>query len=156
MNHLDTNDRKLLALLQRDGKLGARELAELLNLSASPCWRRVKRLESEGVIDRYVAVLNAKTLGLHAIAYVHVSLIDHTEKTIDAFDRFVQQHEQVVECSSITGDSDYMLKVMAPDAEGLESFIMKHLLSLGLVRSSMTNFVLRQTKHSTALPLDFA
>lgn len=156
MTKLDRNDRKILALLQDDGKLGARELADHLNLSPSPCWRRVKRLEDAQVIDRYVAVLNAKPLGLHAIAYVHVSLIDHTEKTISEFGRFVQEHEQVVECSSITGESDYMLKVMAPDAEGLETFMMKRLLALGLVRSSMTNFVLRQTKSSTRLPLEFA
>jgi len=156
VDDLDRNDRKILALLQANGKIGARELAENLNLSASPCWRRVKRLEELGVIDRYVAVLDPKPLGLHAVAYVHVSLIDHTERTIDAFDRFVQEHEQVVECSSITGDSDYVLKVVAADAEGLESFLMKRLLALGLVRSSTTNFVLRRTKASTALPLDIA
>ena len=156
MDSLDGNDRKILALLQANGKLGARELAERLNLSASPCWRRVKRLEERGVIERYVALLNARALGLNAIAHVHVSLVDHTERTIAAFDRFVQDSEQVVECSSITGDADYVLKVVAADAEGLETFIMKRLLALGLVRSSTTNFVLRQTKHGTALPLDTA
>ena len=156
VDELDGNDRKILALLQANGKLGARELAERLSLSASPCWRRVKRLEALGVIDRYVAVLDPRSLGLHAVAHVHVSLVDHAEKTIEDFDRFVQRHEQVIECSSITGDADYALKVVAPDAEGLERFMMRELLALGLVRSSTTNFVLRQTKRSTALPLDFA
>ena len=156
MSELDSNDLKILALLQQNGTLGARELAEHINLSPSPCWRRVKRLEDAGVIDRYVAVLNAAPLGLSATAYVHVSLVDHSEATITSFDQFVQEQEQVIECSSITGDSDYVLKVVAPDAEGLENFMMKRLLALGVVRASRTNFVLRQAKNSTALPLEFA
>lgn len=156
MKPLDRSDRQILDLLQQNGALGAREIAEHVSLSPSPCWRRVKRLEESGVIDRYVAVLDSDSLGLRATAHVYVSLIDHTEATIEQFDQFVQEQDQIIECSSITGDSDYVLKVVAPDAQGLETFMMKRLLALGIVRASRTNFVLRKTKSSTALPLEFA
>jgi len=106
------------------------------------------------VIERYAALLNANKLGLNARAYVHVSLLDHTEDTIDTFDRFVQHEPQIVECCAITGADDFLLKVIAPDPEGLEQFIMQKILRLGVVRSSTTHFVLRQKKYSTALPLD--
>ena len=101
MSELDRNDLKILALLQQDGTLGARELAEHVSLSPSPCWRRVKRLEDAAVIDRYVAVLNAAPLGLSATAYVYVSLVDHNEATITRFDQFVQEQAKVIECLSL-------------------------------------------------------
>lgn len=155
MTDIDAIDQSLLSVLQENGKSSTQELATHSNLSLSPCWRRVKRLENSGVIEKYVAVLNPKSLGLNAIAYVHISLMDHTEKTIRQFDDFVQGCDQVIECCSITGDSDYVMKVVARDPEGLESFIMKRILAMGIVRSSMTNFVLRRTKSSTVLPLVF-
>ncbi len=151
---LDAADKKLLALLQRDGRISTKDLATEANMSVSPCWRRVRRLEEAGVIDKYVAVLNRKQLGFNAMAYVHVSLVDHTPETIDAFDELVQTDDQVIECSSITGESDYVLKVVAHDPEGLETFIMKRLLAPGLVRASVTNFVLRNMKSGPALPLE--
>ncbi len=153
MDTLDATDRRLLELLQHDGKMSLQELAEATNLSTSPCWRRIRKLEELGVINRYVAVLDRRKLGLNAMAYVQVQLIDHSEDTIGAFDRFVQTEPQVVECASITGSNDYMLKVVAQDPESLETFLLKRILRLGLVRSSHTHFMLRQTKSSTALPV---
>ncbi len=150
----DESDKRLLALLQRDSRLSTQELASQAGLSASPAWRRVRRLEQDGFIRHYVAMLDPRLLGLHAVAYVHVSLLDHAEATISRFDAFVQAEEQVVECASITGSNDYVLKVYARDPEHLEFFIMRRLLALGVVRSSTTNFVLRQTKYTTALPLE--
>ena len=150
---LEAKDKEILRVLQKDGKISLQALAEAVNLSTSPCWRRVKRLEESGLIDRYAAILNPRKLGLHAQAYMHVSLMDHTEATIDAFDRFVQTEDQITECCSITGSNDYMLKVVAEGPEALETFIMKRVLRLGIVRSSHTNFVLRRTKSSTALPV---
>ena len=150
----DEFDKRLLRLLQRDARLSTQELADQAGLSASPAWRRVRRLEQEGLIRTQVAMLDPKKLGLHAVAYVHVSLLDHAEATIGRFDAFVQAEDQVVECASITGSNDYVLKVYARDPEHLEFFIMRKLLALGLVRSSTTNFVLRQTKYTTELPLD--
>ncbi|MEE9452775.1 MAG: Lrp/AsnC family transcriptional regulator [Paracoccaceae bacterium] len=154
MENLDTQDRRLLNILQRDGKISTQNLAEQASMSASPCWRRVQKLEKSGQIERYVALLNPNKLGLNARAYIHVSLLDHTEDSIRAFDNFVQNEAQIIECCSITGADDYLLKVVARDPEGLEQFIMKKILRQGIVRSSTTHFVLRQNKYSTALPLD--
>ena len=155
MTNLTAQDHALLRILQQDGKANTQSLAERTGMSPSPCWRRIRKLEENGVIDRYVALLDAQKLGLNARAYVHISLLDHTEDTIHTFDRFVQNEPQIVECSSITGADDYLLKVIAPDPEGLEQFIMQRILRLGVVRSSTTHFVLRQKKYSTALPLEF-
>ncbi len=102
MDALDATDRRLLELLQHDGKMSLQELAEATNLSTSPCWRRIRKLEELGVINRYVAVLDRRKLGLNAMAYVQVQLIDHSEDTTGAFDRFVQTEPQGVECASIT------------------------------------------------------
>ena len=88
------------------------------------------------------------------MAYLHLSLVDHAEATIRRLDDFVQRHDRVVECATITGSDDYVLKVLARSPEDLERFLMRELLALGVVRSSTTHFVLRQTKYSTAIPLE--
>jgi len=154
MPPLDPQDIRLLTLLQQDAKRSTQELAEAAGMSSSPTRRRVRKLEKDGVIDRIVALLNPKKLGLNTRAYVHVSLVDHTEPSIRAFDDFVAREDQIVECCSITGADDYLLKVVATDPEALETFLMQKILALGIVRSSTTHFVLRQKKHATALPLD--
>jgi len=151
--NLDDFDRRILVILQKQGKIGLQELAQQVNLSTSPCWRRVRKLEASGLIDRYVAVLNPKKLDLQAVAFVHVSLIDHSDAAISKFETFVQAEEQIVECCSITGAHDFVLKVYAFDPEALEHFILRKILGLGIVRTSQTDFVLRQTKSSTALPV---
>ena len=156
MPQLDNHDRSILRLLQSNGKMGNQELAEKVNLSSSPCWRRVKKLEESGMINGYVAMLNSKSLGLTAMAYVHIALLDHRQQTIETLDKFVEAQEQIVECSSITGPNDYLLKIIEKDTESLEKFIMQKLLRLGIVRSSTTNLILRQKKYTTALPLQLA
>lgn len=153
MASIDHHDRNILRVLQADGKIGNQELAEKVNLSNSPCWRRVKKLEEAEVINGYVAMLNPKKLDLKAMAYVHIALLDHTEQTIAMLDDFVALQEQIVECSSITGPSDYVLKIIEKDTESLERFIMQKLLRLGIVRSSTTHLILRQKKYTTSLPL---
>lgn len=153
MSNLDPYDLAILAALQRDAKLSLQDLAQEVNLSTSPCWRRVRKLEESGTIASYTALLDARKIGLNTQAYVHISLLDHKESTIEAFDSFVMQEDRVVECASITGSDDYLLKIVAKDPEGLETFLMKNILSLGIVRSCTTHFVLRQKKQSTALPL---
>lgn len=153
MEKLDNFDRSILRVLQADGKIGNQDLAEKVNLSSSPCWRRVRKLEDSGVIDSYVAMLNPKSLGLTAMAYVHIALLDHRQKTIETLDNFVASKDQIIECSSITGSNDYLLKIIETDTESLEKFIMQSLLRLGIVRSSTTNLILRQQKYTTALSL---
>jgi len=119
MVEIDHHDRNILRVLQTDGKIGNQELAEKVNLSNSPCWRRVKKLEEAKVIDGYVAMLNPKRLDLSAMAYVHIALLDHTQQTIEMLDDFVALQEQIVECSSITGPNDYVLKIIEKDTESL-------------------------------------
>lgn len=150
---LDLTDHKLLALLQEDGKASLQDLAEAAGLSPSPCWRRIKRMEEAGVIRGYVARLDPKLLSLHALAYVFVSLVDHHEETMAAFSRLVSQEPRIVECASVTGSSDYILKVAAKDPEDLERFLMRGVLASGLVRESQTHFILRQTKSRSPWPL---
>lgn len=154
MTPLEPQDRRLLRALQQNSKLSTQDLAAAAGMSASPAWRRVRKLEEDGVIERYVALLNPRALGLNTRAYVHVSLLDHSEGSIRAFDTFVANEAQIVECCSVTGSDDYLLKVVATDPEALESFLMKRILGLGIVRSTTTHFVLRQKKYATALPLD--
>ena len=112
MDTIDHYDQAILRVLQNEGKIGIQELAEKVNLSTSPCWRRVKKLEDAGIISDYVALLNPKRLGLTAMAYVHIALLDHRQETIELLDKFVDGQEQIVECSSITGSNDYVLKII--------------------------------------------
>ena len=109
MIELDHYDQNILRVLQSDGKIGNQELAKKVNLSNSPCWRRIKKLEDSGVINGYVAMLNPKALGFSAMAYVHIALLDHTQQTIEALDNFVAEQEQIIECCSITGSNDCLL-----------------------------------------------
>jgi Lrp/AsnC family transcriptional regulator, leucine-responsive regulatory protein len=151
---LDASDKRILAALQQDSTRSVQELADLVGMSPSPCWRRVKALRDLGVIRGEVALLDRRRMDMATLAYIHLSLMDHTEATIRRFEDFAHRHARVVECATITGSDDYVIKVMARDAEDLERFLMKDLLALGVVRSSTTHFVLRQTKYSTAVPLD--
>lgn len=151
---LDSFEKLILQVLQRDGRVSTQALSDEVGISPSPCWRRVKRLEEDGYITRYAAILDGKKLGLNALAHVQVSLMDHGVSSIDAFQAFVEKNDQVLECASITGDFDYILKVAASDPEALEQFIMHNLLRLGIVRTTTTIFILRQMKVSGALPVD--
>ncbi len=153
MPEMEDADRRVLGVLQHDSRVSVQELAGRTGLSASPAWRRVKRLEETGVITRHVALVDPAAVGLRVIAYVRVSLLDHTETSLTRFERFVQTADQIVECATITGTSDYQLKILARDPEALEHFVMRRLLSTGIVRATETSFVLRQTKYTTALPL---
>lgn len=151
---LDPFEKLILKELQRDGRASTQALSDAVGLSPSPCWRRVKRLEEDGYITRYAAILDGKKLGLHALAHIQVSLVDHDASSIDKFQNFIDNNGQVLECSSITGDFDYILKVAATDPESLEQFIMLSLLRLKVVKTTATTFILRQMKVSGALPVD--
>lgn len=153
MPELDATDRRLLALLQRDARASTQALADAAGLSASPAWRRVRRLEAEGFVAAHVTLLDRARLGLHALAYVRISLTAHTPDVLARFDRFVQSDPRILECATVTGSSDYLMKVVAEGPEALEAFLMHDLLATGIVRATETAFVLRQTKATTALPL---
>ncbi|WP_170414786.1 Lrp/AsnC family transcriptional regulator [Ruegeria atlantica] len=151
--NLQPADIAILQELQMDGRQSMQDLADRTGLSASQCWRRVRDLEAAAIISGYTAQVRAKSVGLNAIAYVHVALREHQEDSINAFLRLIETEPQIVECASITGDHDFILKVYAKTPEELEHFIMQRLLKSGLVRDTRSNFVLRQTKTRGPLPI---
>lgn len=150
---LDKTDRRILRELQRNGRISNQELAEHTNLSTAPCWRRLKKLEESGVIDRYVALLNTQKLGMQTMAFIHLSLVDHSDANIAAIDDFVEQSPEVLECYAITGAEDFLLRVVVEDVEALERFMMHKLLKLKGVKSTNSSLVLRQKKYTTELPV---
>ncbi len=151
---LDRQDRRILRELQREARIASTQLAERVGLSVSPCWRRVRRLERDGFIQRYAALLDEKRLGLHVTAFVHVSLEDHHPDTVNRFDELVEACEAVMECYAMSGQDDYLLKVVATSMEDYERFLSGQLLALKGVRTANTSFVLKKKKHTVALPVD--
>jgi len=149
-------DVQILDVLQQQGRISNRELAERVGLSPSPCWRRVRALEEAGVIEAYVALLEPRALGLSVFAFAHVSLTDHHPESVEAFDRAIRDAPEVLECYMTSGEHDYMLKVVAADMAGYERFLSERLLALAAVRTVNTGFVLKRKKHTTALPLTSA
>ena len=154
MRKIDKFDKKILSVLQQQGRVTNQNLAEQANLSTAPCWRRVDKLESQGIIGRYVALVNREKLGLSVMVYIHISLNDHHSKTLKVFDRFVEQSDSILECYSVSGEYDYLVRVVATDVKALEFFLMEKLLKLEAVRSANTSFVLKQKKYTTALPIE--
>lgn len=153
MRNLDRIDRAILDCLQQDGRMSNQDVAERVNLSPAPCWRRIKRLQDEGVLRAYVALVDPATVGLNVIAYINISLTDHHAETVAEFDSFVAASPEVLECYSVTGEHDYLLRVVAPGIAEVEDFLMHRLLRQRAVNSANTTFVLREKKRTTALPL---
>lgn len=155
MSRLDRYDLNILAALQKDARLSNQELAEHIGLSPSPCSRRVKQLEDDGYILSQVALLDRKALGLTLTATVLVGMDRHTPERFEHFEQVICQHPQVLECSLITGmDADYQLKVVVPDMEHYQQFLLGVLTRIDGVSSVRSSFVLRQVLSSTALPLN--
>ena len=153
MKELDKHDLLILQALQKNSNINTQELADQVNLSKTPCWRRVRKLEELGYIKKYVALLDQKMLELSVMAYVQVSMLNHDLKTLRIFDEFVEQSPFILDCNSTAGNFDYVMKVIAKDTEQLENFLMRELLSVGVVQSTNTNLILRQKKSTTELPL---
>lgn len=154
MSKLDRYDLNILAELQRDACLSNQELAERIGLSPSPCSRRVKQLEDDGYILRQVALLERKHLGLTLTAHVLIGMDRHTPERFEHFEQTIAQHPEVLECSLVTGmDADYQLKVVVPDMDRYQQFLLGVLTRIEGVSSVRSSFVLRQVISSTALPL---
>jgi Lrp/AsnC family leucine-responsive transcriptional regulator len=148
---LDAIDRRVLAALQRDGRITIAALAETVGLSATPCLRRVKRLEEEGVITGYEAVVDPKRVGLALDAFVEVSLRDHAEEDVRGFEKAVLACPEIVAYYVLAGDVDYLLRIRVADLEAYSEFATKTLLRMPGVRDTKTSFVLRVGKESRAL-----
>ncbi|GJG96993.1 MULTISPECIES: Lrp/AsnC family transcriptional regulator [Cupriavidus] len=150
---LDATDIRILGELQRDGSLTNVELASRINLSPSPCLARVKRLEKIGVISRRVTLLDARRLGLKVVVFISVSLDKQRRETLDTFERKIAALPQVMECYLMSGDADYLLRVVVPDVEALERLIIDQITRIPGVASIRSSFALKQVLYSTALPL---
>ncbi len=157
METLDKLDHQILRSLQADGRATFDGLAEQVGLSPSAVLRRVKRLEESGVIDRYVALVKPEVVGLGLTAYINVRLEKHTEShkrnPMDLFRASVQTWPEVVECAALTGEMDYLLRVLVQDMAHYSRFIMDTLLKHPSVQDCKTSFVLDRVKTTTAVPL---
>ena len=148
MANLDDIDRRIVAALQADGRLPIVDLADKVGLSPTPCQRRVKRLEEEGVITRYAALVSQ--LGLSLQALVQVTLDDHSEKTVEAFESAIRARAEVVACYAVTGDMDFLLHVLVPDLASFSDFALKALLRMPGVRGTRSSFIMQAVKSDLA------
>jgi Lrp/AsnC family leucine-responsive transcriptional regulator len=150
---LDRFDAKILDALQRDGRVSVVDLAELIGLSPTPCARRIKALESEGVIEGYAAVLNPARVGLAVLAIVQVKLTEHTDETVARFEREIELMDEVTKCLAMTGSYDFILEVYGKDLEALSNVVLKKLIRVPNVRDMQSSVVLQTIKRTARIPL---
>jgi len=150
---LDETDKKILELLQEDAQLTLKDIANQINLSLTPVHDRVKQLEKEGFIEKYVALLNKKKVGNHLTVYCQVTLIKQTIDLSDAFNEAILQLPEVVECSFVSGTFDYLLKVVLPDMESYHDFHQKKLSIMPQVALINSFFMITEVKNTTILPI---
>lgn len=151
---LDRYDGMILERLQRDGRISNQELADAISLSPSPCLRRVRQLEEDGLIDGYVALLNARKLGLNLMAFIQISMDKHTPERFERFESLIASYPEVLECHLITGQSaDYLLKVIVEDMDAFQQFLLGKLTRVEGVNGVQSSFVLKSPIRTTALPI---
>ena len=150
---MDDVDRKILTELQRDGRLSSQALAARVNLSTTPCWRRVKKLEQERVVSGYVAIVDPRKVGLDVIAFANVSLEDHHPDSVGEFDRVVRECPNILEAHALSGQHDYLLKIICESIGAYDRLLSNTILQCKAVHTVSTGFVLRSTKSATELPL---
>lgn len=150
---IDATDRRILTALQREGRMTNAELSERVNLSPSACHRRVQRLEASGVIDRYVALLDARKLGRPTTVFVEITLSGQADEVLEAFEREVKRVPDVLECHLMAGTADYLLKVVAQDTDDFARIHRQYLARLPGVAQMHSSFALRTVFKTTALPI---
>lgn len=150
---LDLNDRRLLTILQKRGRISNAELAEEINLSASACHRRVQRLETEGYIKGYVALLDARKMGVPATVFVEITLNTQADEVLESFEKAVARIPDVLECHLTAGSADYILKVVAEDTDDFARIHRQYLTRLPGVAKMQSSFALRTVFKTTALPV---
>ena len=151
---MDKLDRRILATLQAQPDISTSDLAETVGLSHTPCWRRVKRLEADGVIKGRAVLLDAKLLGLNVNVFADIRLKQHDEETLLALETAVGRQPDIVECFSVSGESDYVLRIVTSSIEAYEAFLKKVLLHLPGVAAVSSRFALGCIKLTTALPIE--
>ena len=150
---MDAIDLKILAALQRDSSLTNVELARRVHLSPSPCLARVKALHKAGVIRRYVALVDPEAVGLGVSVFISISLREQNTAALAEFERRIEACEEVMECYLMTGDADYLLRVVVPDIRALERFVLDRLSPIPGVEKIRSSFTLKQVRYKTELPL---
>lgn len=150
---LDSTDLRILKVLQEDSSVSNVALAQKVSLSPSPTLARVKNLEARGVITRYVALADAHALGLKVNVFVQVSLEKQESGALARFEKAVSHFEEVMEVYLMTGDADYLLRIVVPDIQALERFILDHLTKIPGIKNIKSSFALKQVKYKTALPV---
>ncbi|SMC13101.1 Leucine-responsive regulatory protein [Roseovarius aestuarii] len=152
MRNLDNKDQQIIRTLQRNGRMTNQDLAAEVNLSPSPCLRRLKLLEQNGVITGYSANIDAEAYGLPVTVFVHIKLESHTEETVAKFETDIARIDQVMECFVMTGASDYLLRVVVADLSDYEDFVRRKLHSIGSIASMDSSFVYGVVKKTNVFP----
>lgn len=150
---LDETDLRILRVLQEDARITNVELAARVHLSPSPCLARVRALENAGVIKRHVSLLDPRKVGLGVSVFVQITLERQVERALEQFEQAIIDYDEVMECYLMTGDADYLIRIVVPDVEALERFIVQELTKLPGVANIRSSFALKQVKYKTALPL---
>lgn len=150
---IDNIDKQILAILQKEGRITTKALAERLNLTTTPVFERVKRLERDGVIDKYVALLNQKKIERNLIVFVSLSLKNHTRSYLEGFVKEIADFDEVQECYHIAGNFDYMIKVIVKDMEAYQQFLLTKISTNNNIATVQSSFVLSKDKYSTILPV---
>jgi DNA-binding Lrp family transcriptional regulator len=150
---IDETDLRLLKTVQEDARLSNVELAERIGLSPSPCLRRLRRLEDDGIIKGYMTLLDQKAVGLPVNVFISVTLKEQSEHALDDFEGRIRHLPQVMECYLMTGTADYLLRVVTADLAAYEHFLKEHLTRIPVIASIQSSFALKQVSFRTALPL---
>lgn len=153
-NDLNQRDIAILRLLQQDASLTSTAIAEQLNLSQSPCWRRINHIEQLGLIQRRVALLDREKLGMQVIVFATLNLASHAREHVQQFEEAIQRFPEILECYTMTGTWDYMLKIVTRDIRHYEQFIREHLLTMPQIREMHSHIAVTEVKNTTELPLD--
>ena len=154
MKKIDDTDASLLSLLQQDGRMTIKELAAQLKMSTTPVFERIKKLEKAGIIDHYAAVLNPDKLGKKLYAFAHISLKDHSKELVDEFTKQIVKIPQVMECHYVTGDSDFILKILLNDMEKYREFVMSSLFQMNNIAKVETFLSLSVSKQTNVIQVD--
>lgn len=150
---LDQTDKKLLQLLQEDCKQTNKALSNVLGLSVTAVYERIKKLEHQGVISNYVALLDKESIGKSFIAFCHVKLVQHSQDYVVKFEREVAKLDEVLECYHISGDYDYILKVLVKDMKDFRDFMVKKLTKIDHIGSTHSMFMINEVKHTTTITI---
>lgn len=150
---LDEFDEKILAILQVDASLSAAQIGERIGLSQSQCWRRIDRLDAEGVIERRVALVDRKKVGLNVMLFAHVKLAGHNRNALPEFSKAIQEFPEVLECHVLMGNVDFLLRIVTRDVEAYERFFFERLSQLPMVQEVNSMIALSQIKSTTVLPI---